>query len=454
MPSVFVYSAGKAAVAHYQRTIQTGVPLSLFQPIIPAAVYATLQEAYPDGICYLWGDRGGEHGRQYWQQIGPGDLALCYRNRRIAAASTVIATVENEAAGLAAWPDATSEPYRLLFFLSKPVWTDVPVASLPQYFGKSYQGLRRLPKSQKILEEFGSLERFASDSLLRSSSAVAAVAGGGMDRVGKPSFEDPLPDAGVSTLKESDPINTAPPLKSRRNPPWSRDELVLALNLYFRVDRSSVSSTHPDVVALSALLNRLQLHGNAHRNGLYRNPNGVSMKLMNFLRCDPNYEGVGLARGGKLEQQIWDEYSGDREALEKAAASIAQAVDFLEGETQTQGVDDSGGFVEGGVLEVVHRRRERSRMLVDRKKSAVVRETGFLRCEACGFDFQQFYGDLGEGFAECHHRSPLSDIAQSRTTLMADLAIVCANCHRMLHRKRPWMTVEELVATLALNRRS
>jgi hypothetical protein len=174
MPSVFVYTAGQTAAAHFPRTIQTGVPLSLFQPIIPAAVYATLQEAYPDGICYLWGDRGGEHGRQYWQKISPGDLALCYRDRRIVAASTVIATLENEAAGLVAWPDATSEPYRLLFFLTKPVWTDVPVASLPQYFGKSYQGLRRLPTSKKILEDFGSIDLFVNESLLGTHSAADA----------------------------------------------------------------------------------------------------------------------------------------------------------------------------------------------------------------------------------------------------------------------------------------
>jgi hypothetical protein len=65
-----------------------------------------------------------------------GDLALCYRQKRIVAVSTVIATIENEDAGIAAWPDASSEPYRLLFFLTKPTWTDVTVKSLPEYFGQ------------------------------------------------------------------------------------------------------------------------------------------------------------------------------------------------------------------------------------------------------------------------------------------------------------------------------
>jgi putative restriction endonuclease len=166
MPSVFVYSAGQTAAKHFERSIQQGIPLTTFRSLLPADAYGELEQAYPDGVCYLWGDRGGEHGRQYWQQISPGDLALCYRNRRIVAASTVVATLENEAAGLQAWPDAVNEPYRLLFFLSKPVWTDVPVASLPQYFGKVYQGLRRLPTSGKILEDFGSVDRFVSEALL------------------------------------------------------------------------------------------------------------------------------------------------------------------------------------------------------------------------------------------------------------------------------------------------
>jgi 5-methylcytosine-specific restriction protein A len=448
MPSVFVYSAGQTAAAHFQRTIQTGVPLSLFQPIIPPAVYATLQEAYPDGVCYLWGDRGGENGRQYWQHIRPGDLALCYRKKRIVAASTVVATLENEAAGIAAWPDAASDPYRLLFFLSQPVWTDVAVESMPQYFGKVYQGLRRLRSSDNIITDFGSLDQFVRVALLSNGGNGSATA------LERPPRVVHSQDSGDST-GEGEPTPTSalraatPPAGAKhRNPTWSRDELILALDLYFRVDLSRVASDDPAIVALSDLLNRLQLHNSSRRNALYRNPNGVRMKLMNFLRFDPNYSGEGLSRGGKLEQQVWEEFSADQSALEQAARSIAEAVDYLDGNNRTAEPDDSDAFMEGGVLEVIHRRRERSRKLVDRKKNAVLAEHGCLRCEVCGFDFAHAYGELGRGFAECHHRSPLSEVAQARATRLTDLAIVCANCHRMLHRRRPWLTIEELASLI------
>ncbi len=176
MASVFVYSAGQTAARHFERSIRGGIALTTFRQLLPPDLYAALESAYPDGVCYLWGDRGGEHGRQYWEQIRPGDLALCYQRRRMVAASTVIATIENEPAGLAAWPDAVAEPYRLLFFLSKPQWIDVPVASLPQYFGKVYQGLRRLPSSDQILSDFGTLDRFVSQALLAEGVGARANA--------------------------------------------------------------------------------------------------------------------------------------------------------------------------------------------------------------------------------------------------------------------------------------
>jgi 5-methylcytosine-specific restriction protein A len=65
----------------------------------------------------------------------------------------------------------------------------------------------------------------------------------------------------------------------------------------------------------------------------------------------------------------------------------------------------------------------------------------------CGFDFAIKYGDLGAGFIEAHHILPLA--AGPATTRLPDLALVCSNCHRMLHRAKPWMTPEQLNKRLA-----
>lgn len=158
--NIFVYSAGKAAEQHYIRTIQQGISLSQLEPYLPAHLIDHLHQTYPDGICFLWGDRGGDQGRMFWQQMRAGDLALCYQNRRIVAASSILGTYESHEAGLLAWPDASEEPYKLLFFLTPPVATNVLVESMPQYFGKVYQGLRRLRTSEQVIQDYGSFREF------------------------------------------------------------------------------------------------------------------------------------------------------------------------------------------------------------------------------------------------------------------------------------------------------
>lgn len=98
--------------------------------------------------------------------------------------------------------------------------------------------------------------------------------------------------------------------------------------------------------------------------------------------------------------------------------------------------------VEGRELLRQHRSRERSKTLIEQKKKNVLNETGSLECEVCRFDFYRYYGPLGRGFAECHHISPLWQTGL-RETRLDDLAIVCSNCHRMLHRY-PWNSIESL----------
>jgi hypothetical protein len=110
-------------------------------------------------------------------------------------------------------------------------------------------------------------------------------------------------------------------------------------------------------------------------------------------------------------------------------------------------------IIEGRRLLKLHKIRERKPQLVSRKKKSVLAKTGRLLCDACDFDFAETYGKLGDGFAECHHRLPLADYDEEAPTLLEDLAIVCSNCHRMLHRSRPMMTVEDLRA-LILQRRT
>jgi 5-methylcytosine-specific restriction protein A len=231
-----------------------------------------------------------------------------------------------------------------------------------------------------------------------------------------------------------------------RNPKWSRDELILALDLYFRVNPIHTSEKNPDIKALSDTLNSLPVHPQVRHGEKFRNPNGVYMKLCNFLRFDPNYNGIGLTRGGKLEKIIWNEFSFDKTKLARVADSIRSAVYRIPppGDSEEAAIDEEEEFPEGRLLTQLHKRRERNPFISKKKKKKVLHDTGVLACEICEFDFFEVYGKLGKGFAECHHRLPLSDLATAQTTKLSDSSIVCSNCHRMHHRVRPWKTVNEL----------
>ena len=74
-----------------------------------------------------------------------------------------------------------------------------------------------------------------------------------------------------------------------------------------------------------------------------------------------------------------------------------------------------------------------------------------LKCEVCDFDFENVYGKLGKGFVEVHHKKPVSEGVRT-TNLDNDLAMLCSNCHRMIHRGKDHMiTVDELKKIICEN---
>jgi 5-methylcytosine-specific restriction protein A len=225
-------------------------------------------------------------------------------------------------------------------------------------------------------------------------------------------------------------------------PNWTRDELILALDLYFKEPSARGNEQHPGVIQLSEVLRSLPIHPGAAEDPAFRNPNGVGMKLSNFMRFDPNHPSQGLKAGSKLEEEVWVAFSLDRQHLSDTARAIVENA----GEARNAGPfeDDEGEGSEGKILTRKHLVRERSGSLPKKKKSQVLKKTGKLECEACGFDFRKHYGEHGEGFAECHHLVPVSELRPGTKTRLRDLAILCANCHRMIHRSRPWLSLEQL----------
>ena len=97
-------------------------------------------------------------------------------------------------------------------------------------------------------------------------------------------------------------------------------------------------------------------------------------------------------------------------------------------------------FSEGAIIEMTVELKKRD----PRLRSLAIQKYG-AECQVCKFNFSERYGTLGEGYIEVHHLKPLSLDRLPRIVTVDDVAVVCANCHRMLHRKgRTAMSIQEL----------
>lgn len=105
---------------------------------------------------------------------------------------------------------------------------------------------------------------------------------------------------------------------------------------------------------------------------------------------------------------------------------------------------DDSEFPEGKETERKHKARERNQALIKRVKASFKQKHGKLYCQVCDFSFYDKYGEIGDDFIEAHHIIPLSELKGEEKTNPRDIALVCSNCHRMLHRKRPWLKRENL----------
>ena len=240
-------------------------------------------------------------------------------------------------------------------------------------------------------------------------------------------------------------MNTNKLEKKERNPNWTRDELILALDYYFDCEGRPQNE---GIQALSKILNSMNT-GSSKVNHKFRNINGVGLKLMNFRRLDPNFISagkVGLKHGGKGDEDVWNYFVNSRELLKKTALAILSNINSPKLNNYLN-VDDSEVMEsrEGRILTRVHLYRERNskkvkQILIDK----ALKTSRGLVCEVCDFSFSQKYGTRGARFMEAHHIRPLSELSGETKVKPKDLVLLCANCHRMIHAKKPWLSIDEL----------
>ncbi|MBY5672289.1 hypothetical protein HFO32_23145 [Rhizobium leguminosarum] len=101
-------------------------------------------------------------------------------------------------------------------------------------------------------------------------------------------------------------------------------------------------------------------------------------------------------------------------------------------------------YSEGAVIEVKVNRYERSRGA----RAACISHYGTV-CQGCSMDFGSRYGERGRDFMHVHHLLPLKQIKKAyKVDPIAHLRPVCPNCHAMIHRREPMLSIEELRAII------
>lgn len=116
------------------------------------------------------------------------------------------------------------------------------------------------------------------------------------------------------------------------------------------------------------------------------------------------------------------------------------ASDGLAGSSLPEEVHEPQAYVEGASVVVSINAYERNASA----RAACLAHYGHA-CAVCGFSFKATYGEIGEGYIHVHHVVPLSAIGGGYVVdPVADLVPLCPNCHAMIHRTQPALTIEQL----------
>jgi 5-methylcytosine-specific restriction protein A len=130
---------------------------------------------------------------------------------------------------------------------------------------------------------------------------------------------------------------------------------------------------------------------------------------------------------------------------------------YLNGETLQEQGDEPIAETQPLSLRVTEKAQYKIHKSYERNSRAAreaKRFHGFV-CQGCGFDFEAFYGELGKGYIEAHHVIPLSQLLpgeQLQYNVETDFVVLCSNCHSIVHRQMPPISIPELRKIIHLKR--
>lgn len=232
--------------------------------------------------------------------------------------------------------------------------------------------------------------------------------------------------------------------KGHGNPDWTREEVILALDLFNQLKGAIPSPNNEMVIALSNELRSLPYHQEASKVASFRNPVGVTFKLQNIRQVA---SGKGLAHTARADKEVWSDLGDDPIATAAAAARIRSGLKIAQ--TYDQPEEDFE-FTEGRAVTEAHKRIERNKS-IRKKLLKKRRDDEKLHCEICKCTGLNLDETIRESIFEAHHTLPIAQTGEVKTKL-SDMALICANCHRLVHRlmsiEKRWISVNEVANIL------
>jgi len=209
---------------------------------------------------------------------------------------------------------------------------------------------------------------------------------------------------------------------------FSRDEVILALDVLFQSDQKHLAAEKCKIKELSELLNQLPIHSTVNRDAQFRNETGVFRQIALFRgscgsgKRDPNV--------GSLFFVIANEYEDRHEELHRIAQSIRRNIPYFDATYGSP--DEASGFPEGALLWHLH-------CLTEKRESAKIPPE--KRCCICQLEPEMIYRSDAD-LLEQHLTIDPAQMDGKRKYLEKDYITVCPNCHEALHRYRPWLVKE------------
>lgn len=213
------------------------------------------------------------------------------------------------------------------------------------------------------------------------------------------------------------------------NAPFTRDEVILALDVLYSAGEDNLSPRSELIAGLSELLNLLPIYPKEKRPDNFRNCVGVSHQIERFK------EGYSIERKkwnvGTIFFEVDAEYTGRHNELHSIAQSIRRNLSYFN-QFPFGGVLEQDGFPEGALLSHLHRLIE----LRDGQKISLEE-----RCAVCQLEPEIIYKSCGS-LLQNHLMIPPAELDGGKKYSAGQFMTLCPNCHAALHRFRPWLQKE------------